>query len=570
MRIRLGSWRAILLFAVVFLSSCGNNSAVEYGSSPRDAELPIEFPYHPVVFHLDLSVLAYQVHANTFVWPFDPFYEVSAGDREVRPEKLSSIRDWAKMDGRAYSSQSREPDGFRGPGLLNGFEDNPTHDPIIYEYSQVYPWRKALVYSGLKWTEYAAPREITANIQSVHVCFRERGASRNQVAFKSIATRPGSVSSTGDTLLVFEGGTGDKGEPGRPESQSLMGLILVRDRPGGGYDVHVAFRGSRSGRVERAALQAFSDSDAKGNPDWITDLGYNRLAPDEGGALVSSVGEVHRGFAQSMRSTMPNLIYCLDRVADRKRGEAPQNIFVTGHSLGGAMAQVFASSMLQGARFGPMGQGGFTPVSLRSWPWQSLKLVTFSAPRVGDEVFARTLTEQVFQTDFFSTLFRSTDPDAIEVTDPTVIKRLMDPRRPVAFRILDSRDPITTQKVAGGKHVGKTIYADGRRSVGLITLPRGASHEPANVRKLLVAEIQDPRIPAPPMRFPAMAEVYPDHDTAEIGTRDEIIGLAGAITKFYADRGLVYDLEKHERNLRTYLELVAEHQAASAFPGTLQ
>jgi len=65
--------------------------------------------------------------------------------------------------------------------------------------------------------------------------------------------RHGSVSGARDVLLVFEGGTGDKGDPGQPSSQSLMGFVLLRHAPTGDhYDVHVTFRGNRSGSAGRA------------------------------------------------------------------------------------------------------------------------------------------------------------------------------------------------------------------------------------------------------------------------------------------------------------------------------
>ena len=83
-----------------------------------------------------------------------------------------------------------------------------------------------------------------------------------------------------DLLYAFEGGTGDKGLAGEPHSQSLMGYVLMRWKGEHDYDVHVVFRGSRSGTASRALLEALSDEDARGNPDWITDMGYDLLYPD--------------------------------------------------------------------------------------------------------------------------------------------------------------------------------------------------------------------------------------------------------------------------------------------------
>ena len=34
-----------------------------------------DLPYHSLVYHLDLSILAYQLYSQSLVWPFDPYYE---------------------------------------------------------------------------------------------------------------------------------------------------------------------------------------------------------------------------------------------------------------------------------------------------------------------------------------------------------------------------------------------------------------------------------------------------------------------------------------------------------------
>src|SRR5207249_4513182 len=147
-----------------------------------------------------------------------------------------------------------------------------------------------------------------------------------------------------------------------------------------------------SGSAERAVSQAISTTAASGNPDWITDLGFAVVDTSGGAGDVTTIGGVSRGFARSMKSILPTVLQCLGKIAEARGGEAPANIYVTGHSLGGALAQHFASAVLLGNQLGPGGAGPSMPAALALWPWKQLKLVTFSAPRAGDYAWASALT----------------------------------------------------------------------------------------------------------------------------------------------------------------------------------
>ncbi len=196
---------------------------------------------------------------------------------------------------------------------------------------------------------------ITDRIRDVYVCYRTTGQPEGTVSLTRLRDRRDNVvPGANDMLLAFEGGTGDKGEPGQPASQSLMGFVLFRSAPdGGSYDVHIAFRGSRSGSGGRAALQALSDTGAAGNPDWITDLGYNLVdAPH-----ITKTGRVSRGMARSMRSILPQLVYCLEYGAASKAGVSPGTIYVTGHSLGGALASTSRALYSWATSTGPQVRG---------------------------------------------------------------------------------------------------------------------------------------------------------------------------------------------------------------------
>ena len=88
--------------------------------------------------------------------------------------------------------------------------------------------------------------------------------------------------------------------------------------------------------------------------------------------MISLTGEVSRGFARSMTSILPRAFACLRTVAHRKPGQPPAHIYVTGHSLGGALAQHFTSAVLLGNEYGPLGDDVKAAIS---GPKHDLKLV---------------------------------------------------------------------------------------------------------------------------------------------------------------------------------------------------
>ena len=504
------------------------------------------FPYHPFVYHLDLSILAYQLYGQTLVWPFDPYYEEHDAKGSDRQRVMDRVHQWSQIKGSEQIANQSGLSAYRGPGALIGLPNNPSHDPIIYEYSRIYPWSDTLTNAAGTWTEYLTPKKITGRIKDTYARFHNAGTAKGAVSFQKVISKPnGGVGK--DVLLAFEGGTGDKGETGQPASQSLMGLILVREKPADDYDLHIAFRGSRSGSAGRAVLEALSDSKAKGNPDWITDLGYNRLSAGQGTGHISTIGKIHRGFAKSMESIHPNLFHCLNRADALKNGQAPTNIYVTGHSLGGALAQAFVSSVLLGNQYGPDGTGASMPSALRDWPWKQIKLVSYSAPRIGDSAFAQTLTEKKLQSEFFSTLISPVDSEALKPNDRAAFRRLLDASRPAAFRVLHSKDPITTEKGAGGKHVGKSVYVNVPSPADLVSPPDFNSHEQYVLRDAMRKNIDDPAIPRWGMRYRTMQDINPSRNSKAKGSLSEIRKLAEAVKNYYKSRKVWFDYKAFDQ-----------------------
>lgn len=511
-------------------------------------------PYHPIAFHLDLSIYAYHLYGQTLVWPFDPYYEEAGEGREAR---MAQVRAWLA------TPEAREGTGLerlRGPGLLADLPDNPAHDPILYQYSRLHPWSSTLTLPSDAWVEYLTPSVITSHVREAYMCVRSEGSAQldhengvdGTVSLYPLPARRDDASPDAeDVLLVFEGGTGDKGEPGQPASQSVMGLALLRATGGDAYDLHIAFRGSRSGSAGRAARQAISTHEAGGNPDWITDLGYREVASP----LVSAVDGhlVSRGMSTSIASILPQLFYCLDQVGGRTRATPPTRIYVTGHSLGGALAQQFASAVLLGDRYGP--GGDLLPASLRSWPWADLKLITFGAPRVGNMPWAEALTAAL-ESQFYREQAAPFDGGAIGVTDPEILPRLTSPDRPAAYRVLNPSDPITTDLLAGGAHVGHTVYLEEGDALTIVSHDDFDAHEPIRIRRRITETLRDPRIPERAWVYHPIEALVPTRDPAAAGTLPEYEKLITAVRDYYESRDLFFDVDAFERSLAPFRTIV--------------
>ena len=495
------------------------------------------FPYNPLVYQLDLAILAYQVHGQSMVWPIDPFYEEHDGGLGTpRDTFMGLVRDWIARRAPAQIATKPGLDAYRGPGALAGLPDNPMHDPIIYNYARIHPWSRTATNNQYLWTLYRVPHALTRRIKDVYVSARQIGGDGMMLA----QVPPGRIDfdlDAADTLCAFEGGTGDKGEPDQPASYSLMGFVLARDTGDGGYDVHVTFRGSRSGSAFRAVDEGLGTTDARGNPDWISDLGFGIIHTTD----ISTVGGVQRGFAHAMEYALPGAMQCLAKVAEL-RGAPPTHIYVSGHSLGGGLAQHFASAVLLGDQLGPAGTGPAMPDALRSWPWSALKLVTFSAPRAGDYDWAIALGKQALGSSVYDPgPIETVDADARVILDPGIIAALHDPTEPAAFRLLISSDPVTTTHGVDGTHVGTTVYVNGTSFLDWIGIDSIDAHEPANVRKAMTDAFADPRTPVVAWQYLPITQLVPDRDEAARGTPIEMQKLADGLVAFYRDRDVFFD-----------------------------
>lgn len=397
--------------------------------------------YHELVFHLDLCILSYQQYAQTLIWPFDPYYE--------RMALVGASRRETFMAGvRAHFTNGLGNGLYYGPGPAFdvAWAPNNVLDPIMARYDKLYPWNPGFTRAEKTWIYYRTPSEITNKICSVRMCQYVAGAgdpsslpNNNAAPFNTVintvANRPGAHAN--DVLYCFEGGTGCV--INTASVWSLMGCILERETATG-YDVHIVFRGSRSGSGVRAASQGLG---GKGNPDWVTDMDLSAVVQEP---YFAAYGSVCRGFSRAVKTCIPTVIACLQAI-HAARGAPPQNIYVTGHSLGGALATQFTIAMVMGTVHGP--NGSQLPGPLPTWPWDRIRLITFSAPVTGGKSLARNFNSRIY-----------------------------------CRRVVLSQDPITTEKI--NHHVGQEIYITGENTINILSY-----HEPANVRERLIRKIQN-------------------------------------------------------------------------------
>ena len=119
---------------------------------------------------------------------------------------------------------------------------------------------------------------------------------------------------------------------------------------------------------DRYAVLAFRGTETRPT-DVLTDLKFRRITMDPG--VVPHAGTVHRGFAAAFTSVAPLLYATLNTLFPPKDGGGGyQRLFVTGHSLGGALATLAARGIAAHCPGVP-----------------AVTVYTFGSPMVGSDAF---------------------------------------------------------------------------------------------------------------------------------------------------------------------------------------
>jgi hypothetical protein len=183
------------------------------------------------------------------------------------------------------------------------------------------------------------------------------------------------------------------------------------------------------------------------------------------------------------------------------------------------------------------------PSALADWPWTDIKLITFGAPRAGNETWARLMTIDGLESRFYDDGLIPYDRDALDSTAPEIVTRLTDETRPVAYRVLISTDPITTDVFDASRGVGTTVYVNLVCGNGPVGLPDFGAHEPEAIRDFILLATADARTPPIAWRYLDMEELNPERDADAKGTPAEFDKLEAAVLRYYADRDLWFDVD---------------------------
>ncbi len=363
------------------------------------------------VVNIDLCTLAYQLYHQSLCMPLDPWYDnMSRVGSDRRDNICRFTHDYAVKLGSSAANGATDQGFYSGPNAARGWKDsNLKLDPILTNYKHIDAKLPAFTRDGERYITVFAPDHVTQNIKTIEgIRYKAKPTSFPSNDVERVSIRD--YQSGSDHLIVFEGGTGIAGAS--DPAWSPMGFVLMRKTPTG-YDAHIVFRGSRSGAALGTTVwnaQA-AIGDAKGNPDWITDLRSGKQIDQP---LISKVGKVTQGFAEALPTMLGPIAASCQYLAQKY--PAPEHIYVTGHSLGAGLASQFVSAIEQGS------YGDELRKQVKGWPWDSATLMAFAQPIPGDPAFAANF-DKISPT---SMHYWVEGDSVVEATSGTIVGMLID------------------------------------------------------------------------------------------------------------------------------------------------
>lgn len=247
---------------------------------------------------------AYKAYAQTLLSPMDPFFEGWGAGYKFTTTARDRMMDHIHDELHTKAGEDREM------------------DPILYRLeSTPNPHEGALYRGDTDHKHYIAflPRELDKKIENV-TSFDIKGKQLESLKLNNATDNW--------RCAYFQGKTGMTVNHPTRGWQSFLGQVIYDP---GSKTAIIGFRGSRSGCGSRALAQAQLSS--KGNPDWVTDMNHLKgvKVPKYNNAIMAA--GFHYAFESCFTSLEQAFMYAIGK-------DKPDYVLITGHSLGGALAQM--------------------------------------------------------------------------------------------------------------------------------------------------------------------------------------------------------------------------------------